>query len=158
ARRGKPVVSGAWGLADRDKGIKNTVETRFRNGSMNKMFTAVAVMTLVQDGKVSLDAPIGTYLEDYPNQEVATKVTLHHLLSHTGGTGDIVGPEFMAHRTELKIHDDYLKLYGKRGLDFEPGSSWDYSNYGFVLAGLVIERVTGKGYYDYVRERVFRPA
>ena len=65
-------------------------------GSMNKMFTATAIMQLVQAGRVKLDAPLGTYLTDYPNGDVATKVTIHHLLTHTGGTGDIFGPEFNA--------------------------------------------------------------
>ena len=91
---------------------------------MNKMFTATAILQLVQAGTVKLDAPLGTYLTDYPNRDVATKVTIHHLLTHTGGTGDIFGPEFSARRLELKTLDDYVKLYGARGLEFEPGSKW----------------------------------
>ncbi len=154
---GKEAVSGAWGLADRAKQTRNTLETRFRNGSMNKMFTAVAVIQLVQAGKVKLDAPIGTYIKDYPNQNVATKVTVHHLLTHTGGTGDIFGPQFMANRSTLRTHDDYLKLYGARDLLYEPGARFQYSNYGFVLAGIIIERVSGQSYYDYVRDHVFLP-
>ncbi|MHB1329899.1 MAG: serine hydrolase domain-containing protein [Gemmatimonadales bacterium] len=155
---GKEVVSGVWGLADRAKQTKANVDTRFRNGSMNKMFTAVAVLQLVQAGKVKLDAPIGTYLKDYPNQTVATKVTVHHLLTHTGGTGDIFGPQFAANRSNLRTHDDYLKLYGARDLIHEPGARFQYSNYGFVLAGLIVERVSGQSYYDYVRDHVFLPA
>lgn len=154
---GKEAVSGAWGMADRAKQTRNTLETRFRNGSMNKMFTAVGVMQLVQAGKVKLDAPIGTYIKDYPNQNVATKVTVHHLLTHTGGTGDIFGPQFMANRSTLRTHDDYLKLYGARDLLYEPGARFQYSNYGFVLAGIIIERVSGQSYYDYVRDHVFLP-
>jgi CubicO group peptidase (beta-lactamase class C family) len=158
ARDGKPIMSGAYGLADRAKNLPNTIDTRFRNGSMNKMFTAVATLTLAQAGKLKLDDPIGKYLTDYPNKTVASKVTVHHLLTHTGGTGDIFGPEFMTHRLELKTHQDYLNLYGKRDLLFEPGSKWSYSNYGFVLLGAIIERVSGQSYYDYVREHVYRPA
>ena len=118
---------------------------------MNKMFTAVAIIQLVEAGKVKLTAPLGKYLRDYPNQEVATKVTMQQLLTHTGGTGDIFGPEFDAHRLELRKLADYVKLYGKRGLEFEPGSKWAYSNYGFILLGAVIEKVSGQSYYDYVR-------
>lgn len=158
AKNGKAIFAGAYGLSDRAKNIPNQIDTRFRNGSMNKMFTATAILTLVQAGKISLDAPLGTYLTDYPNKTVASKVTIHHLLTHTGGTGDIFGPEFMAHRLELKTHQDYLNLYGKRDLLFEPGSKWQYSNYGFVLLGAVIEKVSGQSYYDYVREHVYQPA
>ena len=158
ARRGTVVFSAAEGKADRARGIPNAVDTKFRMGSMNKMFTATAVMQLVQAGKVRLDAPLGTYLTDYANRDVATKVTIHHLLTHTGGTGDIFGPEFAAHRLELKTIGDYVKLYGARGLEFEPGSKWEYSNYGFLLLGAIVEKVSGQGYYDYVRDHIFKPA
>ena len=158
ARNGTAIYSDAKGLADRENRTPNTLETKFRMGSMNKMFTATAVMQLVQAGKVKLDAPLGTYLTDYPNRDVATKVTIHHLLTHTGGTGDIFGPEFAAHRLELKTLGDYVKLYGARGLEFEPGSKWEYSNYGFLLLGAIVEKVSGQGYYDYVRDHIFKPA
>ncbi|HSR96037.1 MAG TPA: serine hydrolase domain-containing protein [Kofleriaceae bacterium] len=81
-------------------------------GSMNKMFTATAVLQLVQAGKLALDQPIGKVLTDYPNRTLASKVTPHHLLTHTAGAGDIFGPEFDAHRLELKTLADYVKLYG----------------------------------------------
>jgi CubicO group peptidase (beta-lactamase class C family) len=158
AKDGRVLFDGAYGLADREKRIANTLDTRFRIGSMNKMFTAVAVLQLVQAGKVRLDAPLGTYLTDYPNKDVAAKVTIHHLLTHTGGTGDIFGPQFFAKRLELRTIDDYVKLYGARGLEFEPGSQWSYSNYGFVLLGAVIEKVSGTSYYDYVASHVYAPA
>jgi D-alanyl-D-alanine carboxypeptidase len=148
----------AYGLANRTSRIPNTIRTRFRIGSMNKMFTAVAILQLVEAGKVKLTAPLGTYLPDYPNREVATKVTIHQLLTHTGGTGDIFGPDFDAHREELRTLADYVKLYGKRGLEFEPGSQWAYSNYGFILLGAVIENVTGHSYYRYVQQHIYAPA
>ena len=158
AKDGQPVFARAYGLADREHDIANTLETRFRMGSMNKMFTAVATLQLVAAGKINLDAPLGTYLPDYPNKDVATQVTIAELLDHTGGTGDIFGPEFDAHRLELRSLQDYEKLYGSRGPAFTPGSKWDYSNYGFVLLGLVIEKVSGQSYYDYVRAHVYAPA
>lgn len=157
-KNGKVLFSGAYGLADREKKIPNTLDTRFRIGSMNKMFTAVAVLQLVEAGRLKLTDPLGKYLTDYPNQEIATKVTIHQLLTHTGGTGDIFGPEFNKHRQELRTLDDYVALYGKRGPQFEPGSQWRYSNYGMVLLGVVIERVTGQSYYDYVQEHIYKPA
>jgi D-alanyl-D-alanine carboxypeptidase len=158
ARNGKVVVSAAYGMADREKKIPIVRDTRFRIGSMNKMFTATAVLQLAQAGKIKITDPLGKYVKDYPNAEVASKVTIHQLLTHTGGTGDIFGPEFNAHRLELKTLNDYVALYGKRAPQFEPGSRWVYSNYGMVLAGVVVERVSGQSYYDYVAEHVYKPA
>jgi CubicO group peptidase (beta-lactamase class C family) len=158
AKQGKIIFSSAYGLADRDKPTANTPETRFRIGSMNKMITAVAVLQLAQAGRVKLTAPLGTYLTDYPNKDVASKVTLHHLLTHTGGTGDIFGPDFEAKRLQIRTLNDYVALYGARGLEFEPGSRWAYSNYGFLLLGVIVERVTGGSYYDYVKKQVYEPA
>ena len=158
AKDGKPIFTGAYGMADREKKIPNTLNTKFRIGSMNKMFTAVSIVQLVQAGKISLSDPLGKYITDYPNKDIATKVTIQQLLTHTGGTGDFFGPQFDAHRLELKTLQDYVKLYGERPPEFEPGSKWEYSNYGFLLLGVVIERVTGKSYYDYVNENVYKPA
>jgi CubicO group peptidase (beta-lactamase class C family) len=158
AHDGKPVFQEAYGLADREKKLPNSLSTRFRIGSMNKMFTAVATLQLVEAGKIKLTDPLGKYLTDYPNKDLASKVTIHHLLTHTGGTGDIFGPQFDAHRLELKTLQDYVKLYGQRGLEFEPGSRWAYSNYGFLLLGVLIEKVTGQSYYNYVQEHVYKPA
>jgi D-alanyl-D-alanine carboxypeptidase len=158
ARHGKVLFQDAWGRADRKAGVANTPATRFRIGSMNKMFTAVATLQLVEAHKLALDDPIGKYLPGYPNKEVAAKVTVRHLLTHTGGTGDIFGPEFDQHRLQLREHRDYLKLYGRRGLTQEPGTRFEYSNYGYVLLGALIEQVTGGSYDDYVRDHVFRRA
>ena len=158
AKNGRTIFRGTYGFADRDKKIPNRLDTRFRIGSMNKMFTAVSVLQLVEAGKIKLTDPLGKYITNYPNQEIATKVTIHQLLTHTGGTGDIFGPEFDAHRLELRTLNDYVALYGKRGPEFAPGSRWAYSNYGMVLAGVVIERVTHQSYYDYVQEHVYKPA
>jgi D-alanyl-D-alanine carboxypeptidase len=89
---------------------------------------------------------------------VAAKVTVRHVLTLTGGTGDIFGPEFEEHRLTLREHRDYLKLYGSRGLTHEPGTRFEYSNYGFVLLGALIEQVSGGPYDDYVGDHVFRRA
>jgi len=155
---GKTVFAQAYGLADREKKTPNTLKTRFRLGSMNKMFTAVATLQLVQDGKLDLKAPFGNYLTGYSNKDLASRVTIEQLLTHTGGTGDIFGPEFDKNRLELKTLQDYVKLYGNRGPEFEPGSQWKYSNYGFLLLGVIVEKVSGQSYYDYVRDHIFKPA
>jgi D-alanyl-D-alanine carboxypeptidase len=158
ARDGRTVFSGAFGLADRERGFPNTLSTRFRLGSMNKMFTATAVLQLVQAGKVRLDDPVGKLLPDYPNEEVAARVTVHHLLTHTGGTGDVFGPEFERHRLELRTLQDYVRVFGERGPAFPPGSRFGYSNYGMLVLGVIVETASGKDYYDYVRDHVFARA
>jgi D-alanyl-D-alanine carboxypeptidase len=152
------LLKDAWGLADRDAKTPNTPATKFRIGSMNKMFTAVAILQLVEAGMLALDDPVGKHLSDYPNEEVAAKVTVRHLLTHTGGTGDIFGWQFDRDRLALREHADYIDLYGERAPAFEPGSRFEYSNYGFVLLGALIEAVTGQSYYDYVRSNIFQPA
>jgi D-alanyl-D-alanine carboxypeptidase len=158
ARHGEILLQKAWGLANRETGAPVTLDTRFRIGSMNKMFTSVATLQLVEAGKLSLDDPISKILPDYPNKDVASKVTVRHLLTHTGGTGDIFGPEFDKNRLTLRDLGDYVKLYGSRGLSHEPGAQFEYSNYGFLLLGVLIEKVTGMSYYDYVRSHIFQPA
>jgi CubicO group peptidase (beta-lactamase class C family) len=158
AKLGKPIFAQAYGLADREKKVPNTLETKFRIGSMNKMFTATAIVQLVQDGKLALTDTVGKVRPGYPNANIAAKVTIQHMLTHTGGTGDIFGPDFEKHRLELQTHDDYVKLYGERDLEFEPGLRWEYSNYGFVLLGAIIESVTHDSYYERVEAHIFRPA
>jgi D-alanyl-D-alanine carboxypeptidase len=158
ARNAKVLLEKMAGRADREANAPVTAETRFRIGSMNKMFTSVVTLQLVEAGKLSLDDPIGKHLADYPNKDVASKVTIRHLLTHSGGTGDIFGPDFTENRLTLREHGDYLKLYGARALTHEPGADFRYSNYGFVLLGALIERVTGMPYYDAVRKNVFQRA
>ena len=157
ARGDKVLLQRAWGLADRKAGTPVTPETKFRLGSMDKMFTAVATLQLVEAGKLSLDGTVGQYLPGYPNQGVA-KATIRQLLTHAGGTGDIFGPEFDAHRMSLKTHDDYVRLFGARDPEFAPGTDHRYSNYGFVLLGDIIEHVSGQSYYDYLDRYVYAPA
>jgi CubicO group peptidase (beta-lactamase class C family) len=157
ARGDELLLQRAWGLADRDAGTKVTPDTKFRLGSMNKMFTAVSTLQLVQAGKLSLDGNVGHYLPDYPNAEIA-KVTIRQLLTHSGGTGDFFGPEFDEQRLSLKTHADYLRLFGARGPDHPPGEKHRYSNYGFLLLGNIIEHVSGQSYYDYVEQHIFVPA
>ena len=157
ARGDDVLLQRAWGLADRKGDIAVTPDTKLRLGSMNKMFTAVATLQLVQAGKLSLQGSVGQYLPDYPNPDIA-KVTIHQLLTHSGGTGDIFGPQFDGKRLSLKTHDDYVRLYGARGPEHPPGEAHRYSNYGFLLLGAIVERVSGRSYYDYVDEHVFAPA
>ena len=157
ARGDEVLLQRAWGLADRAAGTPVTLDTRFRLGSMNKMFTAVAVLQLVEAGRLSLEGSVGQSLPGYPNADIA-KVTIRQLLTHAGGTGDIFGPAFDQHRLSLKTHDDYVRLYGARGPTHPPGQAHEYSNYGYVLLGAIIERASGLSYEDYVARHVFAPA
>lgn len=158
AKAGKPIFTGAYGLADREAKTPVTADTQFRYGSMGKMFTAVAIFQLAQAGKLDLTAPIGRYLPGYPNAEIATKVTVENLLTHTGGTGDIFGPQFDAHRLELRDPKDYVALYGARPPLSAPGAKVAYSNYGFILLGRIVETASGMTYDDYVQRRIYAPA
>jgi D-alanyl-D-alanine carboxypeptidase len=153
----KVIFEKTWGMANRETGEPIKPETKFRIGSMNKMFTAVAVLQLVSQGKISLDDAMGKYLPDYPNKEMA-QATVRQLLDHTAGAGDIFGVNFDAHRTELKTHADYIALYGDRAPTHAPGAADGYDNYGFILLAAIIERITGQSYYDYVRDHLFLPS
>jgi CubicO group peptidase (beta-lactamase class C family) len=158
AHNGKIVLDQAWGMADETNHIRNTVDTQFCIGSMNKMFTAVAILQLVGQGKLGLDQPIATYWPDYPNRDLASHVTIRELLRHTGGTGDIFTPEYEANREETRTLADYVRLFGSRPVAFEPGSRMEYSNYGFILLGRMIELVSGEAYQKYVQEHIYQPA
>lgn len=158
ARRGEILLSRSWGDAEQGNARANRADTQFRIASMFKMFTAVAVLQLVDAGKLDLDGTVATYLPDYPNRELAKHVTVRQLLAHTAGTGDIFTPEYAARREQVREHADYLALFGTRATDFAPGSAAQYSNYGYVLLGAIIERVSGRSYYDYVEAHVFEPA
>ena len=158
AHQGKILLDQSWGMADRDAHVPVTAESRLRMGSMNKMFTTVAILQLVEAGKIKLSDTVGQCLPDYPNKDLAAKVTIRHLLTHTGGTGDIFGPTFAANRLSLRDHEAYIKLYGTRALLKEPGAGFQYSNYGFVLLGAIIEKASGMSYYDYVDQKIYQPA
>lgn len=158
-RGGRILVGRSWGLADPGRRAPMTLDTPMFLASAGKMFTAVAVLQLAEAGKVELDAPLGRYLPDYPNAEMA-KVTIRQLLTHRGGTGDIGILERGdgANRAKVRTIADMIRLNGGRAPAFQPGSKNEYSNYGFILLGAVIEKVTGQSYQDYVARHVFGPA
>ncbi len=114
ARHGKILQQQSWGYADQARQLKNTNQTRFRVGSMYKMLTAVAILQLVEQRRIAIDAPIARYLPSYPNKSLANQVTIQHLLTHTGGTGDIFTDEYAKQRTSIREHADYLRLFGER--------------------------------------------
>ena len=158
AKEGKPVWQKAFGLQDREKKIPANLETRFRIGSMNKMFTSVAIAQLVEAGKLKFDDKVDAVLPDYPKPEVAKKITVAQLLTHTSGLGDIFGPAFFEKKDTLHELKDYLPLFVEQPLGFEPGARWSYSNAGFIVLGLIVEKLSGENYYDYVQKHIYEPA
>lgn len=147
----------AFGSADRTTGRPVLRETRFDLGSIGKLFTATAVLRLVQDGPLRLADPVGRYLEGF-SPEVAS-VTVEQLLRHRSGLGDYMShPEFEADPDRFVEPADFLPLARTQALAFEPGTATRYSNMGFVVLGAIIEVVTGKGYHEVIDELVFRPA
>ncbi len=158
AKDGKPIFKQAYGMANKNDNTPNNTDTKFDLGSMNKMFTAIAIAQLVESGKLSFTDTVGKLLPDYPNKEVAEKVTVHHLLTHTSGMGTYFNEKFQANLNNLKTVADYLPLFANDPLSFEPGAKWQYSNSGFTVLGLIVEKLSGQSYFDYVKEHIFKPA
>jgi len=148
----------AYGRADREKNIPNLRDTKFNLGSINKNFTRAAVYILERQGKLSLDDTIGKFLPDYPNPDAAKKVTVRHLLDMTSGIGDFFGPRYdQTPKDKIRTLRDYLPLFADQPLEFEPGTGNRYSNGGYLVLGLIIEKASGQDYYDFVRENIFKP-
>lgn len=158
ARDGQPVFKWAGGFADREAAAPITPQTRFRMASLGKMITAVAILQLAEDGRLSLDDRLSRHLPDYPNQDAARKVTLRQLLNHTSGMGEIFVEDFPKISGSLKTHRDYWGKFAATPLEFEPGTKDRYSNYGYILLGSVVEAVSGQSYYDYVDQHIYRSA
>jgi D-alanyl-D-alanine carboxypeptidase len=159
AREGKPVFAQGYGYADREKKIANTVDTPFLLGSMNKLFTSLAIGQLVEQGKLGYEDPLATFLPDFPDAESARKIRIKHLLSHTSGLGDYLATQ--AYRDELDrmvTARARVDILPRKPPAFEPGTKWAYSNIGYEVLGRVIEIVTGQDYYDYMQKYVFAPA
>jgi D-alanyl-D-alanine carboxypeptidase len=148
----------AFGMADIAHSVPTHAQTQFCIGSMGKMFTAVAILQLVEEGRIRLGDTIAHFLPDYPNTLLAKKVTIEHLLSHTGGTGDIFGPKYDGHSKVPSSPESFIALYGTRDVEFEPGSKWYYSNYGYILLGAIIEPVTGQPYSAWYAKKIFKAA
>lgn len=158
AQDGEPILERAYGFANRDYAVSNQLDTKFNLGSMNKMFTAIAVMQLVEQGMISVDDKIIEHIPGYPNQEVAEAVTIHQLLTHTSGMGDFFTQEYReASKDRYKELADYLPLFVDHHLHFEPGTRSSYSNAGFIVLGMIIEQTTGKTYFEYVEENIYQP-
>jgi CubicO group peptidase (beta-lactamase class C family) len=158
-RRGEtPWFERAVGLANREAGIPNRLDTRFNLGSIQKFFTKTVIARLCQEGKLRLDERLIDVLPNYPNAEVARQVTIGQLVDHKAGFGDFFGSTFRAKLRSIRTQQDYLALFVDRPLLFPPGERFEYSNAGYIVLGLVIEARTGLTYEEAVRRNVFEPA
>jgi CubicO group peptidase (beta-lactamase class C family) len=152
------VVARAYGLADVAARTANTVETRFNVGSVDKLFTRAAIAQLAEAGKLALGDTVHQHL---PALAIpgAAQITIQMLLDHRSGLGDLFGPRYeAAPPSRLRELADWVPLFVDQPLAFAPGSSERYSNAGFLVLGLIIERVSGERYRDYVARHVFAPA
>jgi len=154
------LYSAVAGEASKRFHVSNNIDTKFNLGSMNKMFTSVAILQLVEKGKINPDDPLSMYLDEtWLPKEVTEKITIHHLLTHTSGLGSYFNQKYMeGSRALWRKLDDYKSLIRDDRPAFEPGSRFQYSNTGMFLLGAVIEKVTGKSYFDFVRDSLFIPA
>lgn len=151
-RDAKIVKARGYGFANVELQVPVTPETVFQSGSVGKQFTATAVMMLVEEGKISLADPLTRFFPDAP--AAWKNVTVRHLLSHTGGFGDY--PQHFDYRHD-RTENQMLKLVESQPLDFPPGSRWKYSNLGYLTLGVLIHRVTGQFYGDFLHDRIFQP-
>ena len=158
AKDGRPIFLKAYGLASKAHHVPNRIDTKLNIASTTKIFTAVAILQLIEQGKLSLTDNVGKILTGYPNKEVAAKVTIHHLLSHSSGLADYHGAKYICRKGILREVRDYFSLFAEEPLSFEPGKRMQYSNSGYVVLGAIIEKVSGENYFDYVRDHIFKPA
>ena len=155
AQEGKIVMSYAFGIADERTRAPITADTRFTLASTGKMFTAIAIAQLMEQGKLKLTDTVGTHLRDYPNLDVASRVTIEQLLTHTSGLGSYWNDRYEARRAEMMTVADHIPLFAGDPLLFEPGARWEYSNAGYIVLGRIVEVASGMSYYDYVQRNIF---
>jgi CubicO group peptidase (beta-lactamase class C family) len=158
AMKNEPVFAKSYGMADRESKRPNTLGTPINLGSMNKMFTGLAISQLVAQGKLKYTDTVGQFLPDYPNEQVRNEVTVHQLLTHTSGLGSYWNPAYAESKNTLQSTGDFARLFENEPLIFDPGTGDEYSNAGPVVLGLIIEAITGQDYYDYIRQHVYQPA
>jgi CubicO group peptidase (beta-lactamase class C family) len=153
-KNGRVIKTAGYGLASVEFGVPVTKETVFEIGSVSKQITAAAIMLLVEEGKINLDEKISKYLPATP--EAWKNVRVRNLLTHTSGIKSytvLSGFEL----TKRLTRDEFIKLLGAQPLDFETGARYQYSNSGYNLLGFIVEAVSGKSYWDFVRARIFKP-
>jgi CubicO group peptidase (beta-lactamase class C family) len=153
-KNGRTVKTECYGMANLEWKVPVTRETVFEIGSMTKQFTAACILMLMEEGKLSLDDNISRHLKNTP--PAWSNITIRHLLTHTSGIKNYTvldGFEMTKHLTQAQ----FIEKMGSYPLDFQPGDSWSYCNSGYNLLGYIVENASGKGYWDFLRERIFQP-
>ena len=158
AENGEVILKNGYGLANMEWDVPNTANTKFRLGSITKQFTSMVIMQLAEEGKLELNAPVTTYLKNYP-KATGDKITIHQLLTHTAGVPNYTSfPGFMQSRSKMPFSvKELTATFADSSLVFNPGENFSYSNSGYVLLGAIIEEITGKSYEQVVQERIFDP-
>lgn len=157
AHEGEMVIKKGYGMANVEWDIPNQTDTKFRIASITKQFTAMLIMQLVAENKLDLHVPISIYLPDYPKKN-ADIITLHHLLTHSSGTPEF--DDFVTYRDiERDRHrpEELLSIFQDGDLNFTPGEKYSYTNTGYVVLGIIIEKITGKSYANALQDRIFSP-
>lgn len=154
-RDGKVIKAAGYGMSNLELSVPATGETLFEIGSISKQFTAEAVMMLVEDGKLAITDPVSKYLPEV--SPAWAKITIAHLLTHTSGLHDWEAAGILSYRREY-APKEYIDLIAGRPLDFEPGTRWAYTNSSYPLLGLVIQRISGMPFEQFVIERIFKKA
>jgi CubicO group peptidase (beta-lactamase class C family) len=157
AEAGRIVHHSAHGLAHFGYKVPNKPDTKFNLASVGKTFTAVAIGQLVQQGKLRFTDTLLTVVPDYPNQEIARRVTIGQLLTHRSGMGLYWEALFTGNWTAVRTINDLVPFFVNDSLRFAPGSQWFYSNTGYAVLALVVERVSGEDYFTYVKRHIFEP-
>ncbi len=153
-QKGKAIYKKSFGMADREWNIPNTAETKFRIGSVTKQFAAACILLLAEQGKLSVDDQLSKYISDYPKGD---SITIHMLLNHTSGIKNYTSlPEFWPKAVLPLSTDSMIVLFKNKPLDFSPGTNWNYSNSGFFLLGVIVEKVSGKKFTDYLTENIIK--
>jgi CubicO group peptidase (beta-lactamase class C family) len=159
AENGKPLLTRAYGMADLEHGVRNTADTIFEAGSVSKQFTAAAVALLARDGKLSLDDPVRKYIPELPDYGVP--LTIRHMLEHTSGLrdwGNVAAIGGWPRSTRGYTNAHVLDIVARQSaLNFAPGTRWSYSNTGYSLASIIVERVSGMTFGEFSRQRIFAP-
>ena len=159
AQKDKIIAERAYGLSSIEYDVKNNIDTKFNIASITKMFTAVAALQLYEQGKIDLEKPIGEYFPEYPNEAVRNNVTVHKLLTHTSGLNNFyVNDLDKIKPLEYEEISDFVPLFINDTLLSKPGTKYDYSGTGFVVLGLIIEKVSSENYYDYVKKHILEPS
>lgn len=156
---GKPVLAKAYGMADLEHDVRNTPDTIFEAGSVSKQFTAMAILLLAQEGKLSIDDPVRKYIPELPDYKVP--LTIRHMMNHTSGLRDWGSVESIAgwpRTSRVYTHAHVLDIVSRqKSLNFTPGDKYSYSNTGYNLAAIIVQRVSGMPFPQFEKQRIFAP-